>query len=351
MSLKSTDISIEQVLEQAQKLGMKERCRVIKKLLGTLSVGQLEEVQAELSTQYRNAILEEEKKALVEYKYVNESFYAYLRQWGGERSNTYLGRMHFMPGVKYKLTYKKQNKVETLVSLGLERDEDRMFLGILHLSPYRKVESYLFYDKNLVLPRVPAEELMKTIFPLKELKIECLGFANDLELSNEKKYVEIIPEYLIKKINLTCQAQYEEKQDKNKDDMLLFSNEILPIEIKVQKNISSKVKFFFEQWAKLSTAIPTNPQLKVIHENGKTVLTDANAKILAEYTSSSGTLKVNSISYLKNLLQEITTNVTTSNFPQLRKEDKSLAVQWLSWIGSSPKQGNDKQLLAHLFHL
>ena len=61
----NTMFSNEQVLEQAQKLGMRERSWVIKKLLGTLSAGQLDEVQAEL-TQYRIAILEEERKALLE---------------------------------------------------------------------------------------------------------------------------------------------------------------------------------------------------------------------------------------------------------------------------------------------
>lgn len=226
--------SNEQVLEQAQKLGMRERSWVIKKLLGTLSVGQLDEVQAEL-TQYRITILEEERKALL----------------------------------------------ETM--------------------------------QNNVIDKIKSRR-----------------------------------------------------------------NETLPVEIVVQKHHFSKVKLVLEQWVELSKLLANTTQSRVIHENGRTVLTDvkvlkntnqlgvihengrivlidANAKILVEYTSNFGTLRVNSISYLKKLLRVIATYVITSNssHPQLKQEDKSLAAQWLAMIGSVPRpdEENDEQTLAELFHL
>lgn len=349
MSTELTDVTVKQVLEQALTLNQKERSKIIKDLLKSLGLGQLNEVKSVLEREIEDAILEEEEKAKTEYKYINGAFYAYVRQWGKERVNIYLGRMPFLPGFKYKLTHKKQNQVEIVVGLGLERKKERLFLNILYLLPLRKVVSYLFYDKSLVLPRTPGEELLLTTFSLKEWEIEYLGQAESQELGNE--FVEYLPITFIAKVDTVRQSQVDGDKVKNPSKVSLNNSGTLPIEIIVEKNLSSKISFLLKQWTKLSHILPSSPQLEVVHKYNKILLLEPNEKELVEYNSKSYTLKIYSVNRLKNLLREITTNIVSSNSPLVKKEEREEAGCWLSRIKTASRQESKEQFLAQLFYL
>lgn len=185
MPIKVNNIPIEEFVEQASELTRTQRFTLIKKLILGLKVTQLKELQSALDRELTDAILEEEKGAKIEYKFVNNNFYAYIEKWGREDPEApYLGRMDFLPGVKYNVISKETNKVETVVGLGLERKDDQLLLKNLELLPYPGIKSYVFYDANLLLPRNPAEQLAKVTFSRRKYQIEAIGWATASELGN-----------------------------------------------------------------------------------------------------------------------------------------------------------------------
>lgn len=348
MSSKLNNVTVEQILEQALELGRKDRLYLVKELIATFKATQLEELQSVLEREITDAILEDEEGIKIEYKYVNEGFYAYLRQWGKERQKSlYLGRMDFLPGVKYKLTSKKTRQVEIIVGLGLEREGNQLFLKLLYLSPIRKVESHIFYDKDITLPRTPATELTNVTFSLKEYQIEVIGLASASELGNE--LVEPLSERvkrnikrklgLIKEAHTTLQQKIALVEDKQ------------PVEIIVQKRLSHSIRLFLEQWVSLSNLLPSNPQLEIVRKDDKLLLLASDQKVVLEYSVKSYTLKANSVSRLINLLRVITTNIVSSNSGLVHREQKEIATLWLSRIGTVPNQESSEEGLANLFHL
>jgi len=117
-----------------------------------------------------------------EFKKVKHQYYAYLR-WREEgcHKSQYLGPMPFLPGRTYTLCRKQNDTKKVFTSLGLEIEDDQIYLKVQMLNPTHTIQSYLY------------PECLNTIFNKKEWAIQAVTFSQN-EKEEFKWYCQLNPQ-------------------------------------------------------------------------------------------------------------------------------------------------------------
>lgn len=160
----------KQLAELAKQLDPQRQLCLIKELASTLSPNLLEamKIEAEQAQLLRQVDGTEESENLdeqparhFEFKKINHKHYAYLRWWSdGRHKSMYLGSMPLLPGYTYQLTNKKDGNTKTLTPLGLEIENNQIYLKVQILKPVHTIRSY------------PYPECLDTIFSKKEWTVQ-----------------------------------------------------------------------------------------------------------------------------------------------------------------------------------
>lgn len=368
-------VDIGQIVESAFELEEKDRLQIMLKLFPTLKSSSVERL-LEIGEQILADILLNEEKTLehqakFEYKEVKGGFYAYLRDWGGEKHNSYLGPMRFMPGYKYNLTHRLRKTVITLVSLGLYREEEKIYLMLQQLTPVFETQSYLYYDKNDVenYPRRPQISL-ENLFSKRKWVIECLGpieagaetqktfLVSGVPTIEKLKSLEPIYQSNETKKSSVPSAITDVKQVQKTERLAAKRIVPIPMEtprnrkvqsvVQVKKNFIPGVIKILEQWEELSQAIPSSPQWKIARNGDGVALCNQAGDIVVQYDNSSQALVALSAHSLLAWLREIMFAVASSKM--VSQHQQSIAERWLPRLECAPKQ-DGAELLAHLFNL
>jgi hypothetical protein len=164
----------KQLAKLAKQLNSKQKILLLKELAGTLSPNLLEAMKIEaeqalvlcdLDGTEDPENLDEQPARHFELKKIKHKYYAYLRWWeDGHHKSEYLGPMPLLPGHTYTLVHKKDGNKKTLMALGLEIEDNRIYLKVQLLNPIQTIRSYSY------------PECLKTIFSKKEWIIEKVVF-------------------------------------------------------------------------------------------------------------------------------------------------------------------------------
>lgn len=341
-----------EVVKLALELEKPDRLHVVWRLVPTLNSSDLNKLLLFVEQTLEAVQLEEneaiEQKAKFEYKEMfskeKAHYYGCIRQWGREIRNEHIGPVRFLPGIKYRLTHKSQQKCELLIGLGLYRADEQVYLKIQHLFPKNEVKSYLYYAPGLRFPRRPQKEGIDLIYSKKEWNIECLGIAQDNEL--QEVPVSVLPNYIFEKFRKReTDKQQPQKQTISSNDL---QQQQQWSSVQVRKIFTAQVETCLEQWEMLSQALPDNQQLNLIRSPERIVISNQHGEILLEYNTKSQILKTQSVYALLTCLQNITLAVTSSTLVTLKQQ--TVASRWLAKLQAAPL-GNKTQLLAYLFDL
>lgn len=172
MSDPQNSFNPKQLAKLAKQLNSKQKVLLLKELAGTLSPHLLEAMkieaeQALVLCQFDGTEdpedLDEQPARHFEFKKIKHKYYAYLRWWeDGHHKSEYLGPMPLLPGHTYTLVHKKDGNKKILTPLGLEIEDNRIYLKVQVLNPIQTIRSY------------PYPECLKTVFSKKEWTIEKL---------------------------------------------------------------------------------------------------------------------------------------------------------------------------------
>lgn len=341
------------LIDLVLELEKADRLHVVWRLIPTLDSVNLNKLLLFVEQTLETVQLAEdealEEKAKFEYKEIisKEKLYYYgcIRQWGRELRNEHVGPVRFLPGIKYRLTHKSQERFELLIGLGLYRDGEQVYLKIQHLLPKIEVKSYLFYDPSLRFPRRPQKEGIDVIYSKKEWNVECLGIAQDNELKEAP--ASVLPNYIFEKFRKRENVNYQQSQEK-----INLTNDLQQQKqwsaVQVRKIFATQVETYLDQWEMLSQALPDNQQLNLIRSGERIVISNQHGEILLEYNTKSQILKTQSVYALLTCLQNITLTVTSSTLVTLKQQ--TIASRWLAKLQTAPLE-NKTQLLAYFFDL
>lgn len=377
-------------------LDPKARYYVVNKLLPTLARWQLEKISEASEQLVADMLLEQESSFLYDIREVNNNHYAYIKRMGREYPNLYLGVMRFRPGKIYRITHKHKPIQKVVRGLGLEQRGVKTYLKIEFLSPEKAVRSYLFYDPNLPVPRIPqqidVEGVSENIVEDRQVVTSTL----EQNVSSEKYQLPMTPredwsaifikkDWVVEEVTKVDKSALPAKQTQGKEeahqrkvrDANSYSDITLPlpdkkqiplshppenlykkkagqpkqelVSIKVGKNFSNQVESYLEQWATLTQLLPNNPQWQLVVENNLYRLIDQYSnRIIIEYDRTSQQLSARSVRVLHSLLLEAVSNVASSQL--VTKENQSLAQKWLLQL-QAPSLENTQGLLAFIFDL
>lgn len=404
MALKSK--LLEETIDNLDKnLDKKEKYYVINKFISALTLSQVESLLDKLEQIQADLILEKETSALFDIRLdAHNNSYAYLKRLGKDYPNLYLGPIYFKEGTIYKLINKHTNAQKVIRSLGLEQRGLQTYLKIEFLSPQKEVREYLFYDKDLSLPRIPQKidlekieenlsegdkqiffsnighnisninkyknivqprEDWSAIFVKKDWQVEeireSVSFSsttdlkvneidqpkkNNLAIDNTSNTKSPYPNNLTTKQVVTTSHEnlYKKKSPKQS-----LQTKQIQFSVQVGNYFHAQVESYLHQWTRLSQVLPNNPQLSLLVETNRLVLSNlSNNKILVEYDRKLRRLNAKSPRLLYSLLYEIVSNVAINNF--IPSEQRSLGQKWLSHLQNPPLHDN-QILLASMFDL
>ncbi|WP_026730813.1 hypothetical protein [Fischerella sp. PCC 9605] len=160
----------KQLAKLIKQLNPQDQLRLLKELAGVLSPSMLEAMKTEAEQAWVLSRLDgtEELAELdlrpaehFEIKEIKHKHYAYIR-WreDGRHKSQYLGPMPFLPGHTYTLTNKQNGNTKTITSLGLEIENNQIYLKVQILKPVHTIRSY------------PYPECLDTIFSKKEWTVQ-----------------------------------------------------------------------------------------------------------------------------------------------------------------------------------
>lgn len=398
--------SLEETIEYLDKnLDKKEKYHVISKLISALTLSQVESLLDKLEQKQADLILEKETSALFDIRLAaNNNSYAYLKRLGKEYPNLYLGPIYFKQGTVYKLTNKHTNAQKVIRSLGLEQRGLQTYLKIEFLLPQKEVREYLFYDADLTLPRIPQKIDLEKIEENLSEGDKHIFFSNiEKNISNINKYKSIIQPredwsaiflkkdwqveeiresvnssstidlkvneidqlkknklivdntsntnspYLSNLTNKQVVTTSHENSSNKKSPKQSLQTKKIQFSVQVGNYFHTQVESYLHQWTRLSQILPNNPQLSLLVEANRLVLSNlSNNKILVEYDRKLRRLNAKSPRLLYSLVYEIVSNVAINNF--IPSEQRSLGQKWLSHLQNPPLHDN-KILLASMFDL
>jgi len=367
--------TVAELIEEAEKLTPRELYVLTSKLIGYLKADYALALSENLEKVTTEKLLEEDRNAIkIEYRVqsrfskrankIINSIYAWIVGWGASRKNTYIGPAYFLPHVKYRIVNRKTKAVSTLVGLGFHREQERVFLKILYLTPTRSIESYLYYDASRSMPTAPRVELEETL--IAPVEIQCLGVVdNDPQVQQEATQnltdtlVEAVATMVVKEDLGVTQAPERPASAKK----LLPTNEQQPPqapavktktnwykrlkERTIRKELEPKVLERVQEWVKLSRVVPNVTQWRLREEVDKLSMVDAKDLTLVSYCRTSRQLCVENIRTLAGSLKTIAETIIKMDSLPLSYHEA--ALRWLNQLDSAPSGADE--LLDNLFFL
>ncbi|PSB44113.1 hypothetical protein C7B80_21810 [Cyanosarcina cf. burmensis CCALA 770] len=367
--------TVAELIEEAQKLTPRELYVLTSRLIRDLKADYALALSEELEKVTTDKILEEDRNALkIEYRVqprfskrankIINGIYTWIVGWGASKKNTYIGPAYFLPHVKYRIVDRKTKTVNILVGLGFHREQEQVFLKILHLTPTRSIESYLYYDASRSMPTAPRAELEETL--IAPVKIQCLGIVeNDPDVerhatqSLSDTLVEAVATMVVKEDLGGTQAPERPASAKK----LLPTNEPQPPrapavktktisykrlkERTIRKELEPKVLERVQEWVKLSRVAPNVTQWRLREEEDKLSVVDAKDLSLVSYCRTSRQLGVENIRTLAGSLKTIAEAIIKADSLPLSYHEA--ALRWLNRLDSAPSGADE--LLDSLFFL
>jgi len=366
-------LTAKKLAKLAKQLDPKRQLSLIKELAGILSPHLLEAMKTEAEQEQILRQLDGTEELAepdelpakhFEFKKIKHKYYAYLR-WreDGRHKSEYLGPMPFLPGHTYTLTHKKNGHEKTFTSLGLELEDDQIYLKIEILKPFHTIYSYDY------------PECLDTVFNKKEWTIQKVASPhNEKEeaLNTSHSNPQAVFTRLIKpefRTQVRNAGEAEPKPDTLKPEKAepvqattrkLHSKPIripnpetldksTPI-LKVPNQLVPQVYAMLKQWSNLSQSLGTNPQWILLDKGNKVTLraTQEN-KTIAEYNRALGSVtSPHPVPVLIEWLQQIANAVSSS--PLVDQNTKTQALRLKTRLQGAPKD-NSAVLLAYLLGL
>jgi len=388
--------TVAELIEEAEKLTPRELYVLTSKLIGYLKADYALALSENLEKVTTEKLLEEDRNAIkIEYRVqsrfskrankIINSIYAWIVGWGASRKNTYIGPAYFLPHVKYRIVNRKTKAVSTLVGLGFHREQERVFLKILYLTPTRSIESYLYYDASRSMPTAPRVELEETL--IAPVEIQCLGVVdNDPQVQQEATQsltdtlVEAVATMVVKEDLGVTQAPERpasakkllptnEQQPPQAPERPASAKKLVPTneqqppqapavktktnwykrlkERTIRKELEPKVLERVQEWVKLSRVVPNVTQWRLREEVDKLSMVDAKDLTLVSYCRTSRQLCVENIRTLAGSLKTIAETIIKMDSLPLSYHEA--ALRWLNQLDSAPSGADE--LLDNLFFL
>jgi len=355
----------------AKQLDPKCQLRLIKELAGILSPHLLEAMKTEAEQEWILRQLEgiEEPEELdefparhFEFKEIKHKHYAYLR-WREDRrhKSQYLGPMPFLPGHTYTLTHKKTGNKETFTPLGLEVENDQIYLNVQVLNPIHTIQSYLYPEclntifskkewsiQKVASPHIEKKEVFNTnpfgpqaaFTPPIKPEVRNAGEAEPRPGTLKPEKAEPLQARTTRKSRskLIRIADSENLKDK-RTPILEVPNKLVP-----------QVYATLKLWENLSQSLGTTPQWTLLDKGNKVTLraTQEN-KTIMEYNRALGSVtSPRPAPVLIEWLQQIANAVSSS--PLVDQDTKTQALRLKTRLQGAHKD-NSAVLLAYLLGL
>ncbi len=361
----------KQLAKLAKQLDSKQKLFLLKELAGTLSPNLLEAMKIEveqalilcqLDKTEEPEELDERPARHFELKKIKHKYYAYLR-WreDGHHKSEYLGPMPLLPGHTYTLIHKKDGNKKTLTPLGLEIEDDRIYLKVQVLNPIRTIRNY------------PYPECLKTIFSKKEWTIQKVAFPESEREETLNTSLSNQQEALTRSIQPEVQnaGKPEPKPDTLKPERAkpvqsttTRKSHSLPIRspnpetpkdkgipiLKVPNKLVPQVLGTLKQWEDLSHTLHYTPQWTLVRQGSKVILrTTLGHETVIEYNEILGSVtSPHPAPVLIEWLQQIANAIGSSQL--VGQDTKTQAIRLKTRLQGAPQE-NTTELLAYLFRL
>ncbi len=360
--------NLRQLLKSVKQLNSKKKLLFIQEFARTLDSTMLEamrleaeqaQVLCQLDGTEEFEDLDEQPARHFEFKKIKQRYYAYLR-WrsDGSHKSEYLGPMPMLPDHTYTLTNKKDGNTKTLTPLGLEIENDQIYLKVKILKPVHTIRSY------------PYPECLDTIFSKKEWTV---GQVTSSPTEREETFNSnpSTPQHaptLAVKPEVRDAGSSEPKPDTLKPEraeslqatttrkscskpIRLPNTETLkdkgtPI-LEVPNKLVPQVYKTLKQWEDLSQSLHSTPQWTLVDKGNKVTLraTQENANII-EYNRALGSVtSPHPAPVLIEWLQQIANAVSSSQL--VGQDTKTQAIRLKTRLQGAP-QDNSAVLLAYL---
>ncbi|MCP6758963.1 MAG: hypothetical protein NHB32_09405 [Fischerella sp. CENA71] len=360
----------KQIAKLAKRLDSKRQLLLIKELVSTLNHDLLETMKLEaeqaLIINQLDGIedpeeLDERPGRHFELKKIKHKYYAYLR-WreDGHHKSEYLGPMPLLPGHTYTLIHTKDGNKKTLTPLGLEIEDERIYLKVQVLNPIRTIRSYPYPDclktifnkkewniQKVASPSDQKEQTLDTSFfsPQEALtspiqpKVQNMskpGIKSDTLKSERAKSVEPVTTWE----SHSQEIQYL-KSETRKEDIL---------NLKVPNKLVPQVLATLKQWEDFSKSLQNTPHWTLVRQGSKVNLrTTKENETLIEYNRTLGSVtSPHTAPVLIERLRQITNAVSSSQL--VSQDTKTQAIRFKTRLQGAPQE-NTTELLAYLLGL
>lgn len=361
----------KKLAQLAKQLDPKRQLSLIKELAGIFSPHLLETMKTEAEQEQilrqldgteELAELDERPARHFEFKKIKHKHYAYLR-WreDGCHKSEYLGPMPFLPGNTYTLTHKKDGNTKSFTPLGLEIEDDQVYLKVQILKPVHTIRSYpypecldtIFSKKEWTIQQAtsPLTERKETLNP----KLPDLQDAFTPSVKPEVRDAgesEPLPDTLKPKRAEPLQTTTSRKSHSkpirvpNPETLKDKGTPILEVPNKLVPQVYATLK----QWEDLSQSLHSTPQWTLVDKGNKVNLraTQEDATII-EYNRALGSVtSPHRAPILIKWLQQIADAVSTSQL--VGQDTKTQAIRLKTRLQGAP-QDNTAVLLAYLLGL
>ncbi len=363
--------NLKQLVKLAKQLDSKRQLLLIKELAGTLSPNLLEAMKIEaeqaLVLNYLDGTedledLDEQPARHFELKKIKHKYYAYLR-WreDGQHKSEYLGAMPLVPGHTYTLIHKKDGNKKTLTSLGLEIEDDQIYLKVHILNPVHTIRNYpypeclktIFSKKEWIIQKVtpPSSEKEETLNTSLSNQQEALTLPIQREVRNagkpEPKSDTLMSERTKPPESTTTQKSISQPiQSPNPETLKHKGTPILQVPNKLVPQVLATLK----QWEDLSRSLNNTRQWTLVRQENKVILrTTLEGKTVIEYNGILRSVtSPHPASVLIEWLQQIANAISSS---QLVDQDIRMQAIRLKTRLQGVTQENTTELLAYLLGL
>jgi len=363
-------LTAKKLAKLAKQLDPKRQLSLIKELVGILSPHLLEAMKTEAEQEWILRQLDgiEEPEELdelparhFEFKEIKHKHYAYLR-WreDGRHKSQYLGPMPFLPGHTYTLTHKKHGNKKTFTPLGLEVENDQIYLKVQVLNPIHTIQSYLYPEclntifnkkewsiQKVASPHTEKEEAFNTSLfdpqaaftpPIKP-EVRNAGEAEPKPDTLKPQKAEPLQVTTRKSRSKLIRIPNPETLKDKRAPILEVPNQLVP-----------QVYATLKQWSNLSQSLGTTSQWTLLDKGNKVTLraTQEN-KTIMEYNRAIGSVtSPHPVPVLMEWLQQI---ANAANSSQLVDQDKKTQAQRLKTRLQGAPKDNSAVLLAYLLGL